>query len=103
MELELNKTSFLEEFTRVRSIENRKAKDRSEGFMYLHKVTTKKLAKGKDIDIGKIDFTKFTYEDLEEYIEYFDNFVAPKISKIDSFFNIVKSAESVFSSEKCCY
>lgn len=103
MELELNKMSFLEEFTRVRSVENRKSKDRSAGFKYLHNITTKKLAKGKDIDIGNIDFTKFTYADLEEYIEYFDAFVAPKINKIDNFFNIVKQAESIFSPTKRYY
>lgn len=103
MNLELNKTSFLDEFTRVQSIENRKAKERSEGFKYLHRVTTKKLAKGKSINIGEIDFTKFTYEDLEEYIEYFDNFIAPKIVKIENFFSIVKQAESVFSPTKCYY
>ena len=67
MELQLNKTSFIDEFRNVRSIENRKAKERSEGFKYLHDSTTKRLAEGVGFSIKDIDFSKFTYDDLEEY------------------------------------
>ena len=41
MELEINKVSFLDEFTNVHNMGNRKAKNRSEGFMYLHNMITK--------------------------------------------------------------
>ena len=46
MELEINKNSFLKEFTDVHNMGNRTIRKRSEGFMYLHNMITKKLADG---------------------------------------------------------
>ena len=100
MELAINKESFLDEFLKVKSIENRKAKDRSEGFKYLHEATTKKLAEGKEFKVGDIDFTKFTYGDLEEYLEYYEKLLEPKIKKANSFFEVLKKAVPMFSPAK---
>lgn len=97
MELQLNKVSFIDEFTKVRSIENRKAKDRSDGFKYLHNSTTKRLAEDGELSIADIDFTKFTYDDLEEYMQYYENMLAPKIEKVEMLFRALNQAKSVFS------
>lgn len=97
MELQLNKVSFIDEFRKVRNIENRMAKDRTEGFKYLHKATTKRLAEGVKFSIKDIDFTKFTYDDLEEYMQYYEKTLAPKIEKVEGLFKVLRHAESVFS------
>lgn len=97
MELQMNKVSFMDEFRKVRSIENRKAKDRTDGFKYLHNSTTKRLAEGVDFSMADIDFTKFTYDDLEEYMQYYENTLAPKIEKVEGLFKALRHAESVFS------
>ena len=47
MELELQKTSFVDEFRKVHSIENHKACERTEGFNYLHDMTTGRLSQGE--------------------------------------------------------
>lgn len=97
MELQLNKVSFIDEFRNVRSIENRKVKERSEGFKYLHDSTTKRLAEGVKFSIKDIDFSKFTYDDLEEYMQYYENVLAPKIKKVETLFSALRKAETVFS------
>ena len=103
MELELNKNSFLDDFAKVRSIENRKAKDRTAGFRYIHNATTKRLAEGEDFKVGDIDFRKFTYADMIEYIEYYENHLEPRIRAADNLFRILKKAQSVFSPDKRYY
>lgn len=97
MELQLNKVSFIDEFRKVRNIENRKAKDRTEGFKYLHNSTTKRLAEGVDFSMKDIDFTKFTYEDLEEYMQYYESVLEPKVNKVENLFKALRHAETVFS------
>lgn len=100
MELEINKVSFLDEFTNVHNMGNRKAKNRSEGFMYLHNMITKKLAEGNKFTIGTIDFSKFTSQDMEDYIEYYNEYLEPKVQTANYLFNIFRQAETVFSTEK---
>ena len=56
MEREINKDSFLDEFRKVRDIGNRKAKDRSPGFVYIHTATVKSLAEKGEFKVGDIDF-----------------------------------------------
>lgn len=97
MELQLNKVSFIDEFRNVRNIENRQAKDRTEGFKYLHDSTTKRLAEGVEFSMEDIDFTKFTYEDLEEYMQYYEKNLDPKIKKVEALFKALRNAESIFS------
>ena len=103
MELKINKLSFIDEFKAVRNIENRKAKDRTEGFNYLHNATIKKLAEGGSIEMQEFDFSKFTYEDLEDYLEYYNNNLVGKIEKIKGLFDILKGAETIFSPGKRYY
>ena len=100
MELAINKENFLEEFLKLKSIENRKAENRSEGFKYLHEATTQKIAEGKEFKVGDIDFRKFTYADLEEYLEYYEKNLEPKIKKANSFFEVLKKAAPIFSPAK---
>lgn len=103
MELQLDKKSFLDEFTSVKSIENHKAKDRTKGFTYLHEKTTKTLAEGRDFSIGNIDFSLFTYEDLVEYMDYYRTSIEPKIKLANEMFRAVKDAGSLFSPTKKYY
>ncbi len=103
MELELNKVSFIDEFRKVRNIENRKAKDRTEGFLYIHNCTTKALADGHEFKVGDLDFSKFTYNDLQDYIEYYNDNLEPKISSVSLLFKILHEAESVFVKERKFY
>ena len=103
MELQVNKTSFVDEFITVRNIEKRKAKERTKGFNYLHNATTKRLAEGEKLEIQKIDFSKFSYKDLEDYLEYYNNNLGPKVEKVNELFIILKKAEVVFSPNKVFY
>ena len=100
MELKLNTESFLNDFTKVRNIGNRKAKERSEGFMYLHESTTKRLALGKDFEMGDIDFTKFTNEDLVDYMKYYQSTLEPRIKMVNDLFSLMDKAEKVFAKQK---
>ncbi len=100
MELEVNKNSFLKEFTEVHNMGNRKVRNRSEGFMYLHNMITKKLAEGNNFKIGNLDFSKFTCQDMEDYIEYYNDYLEPKVQTANCLFNIFQKAENVFSTEK---
>ena len=100
MKITIDKKSFLDEFTTVRSVENHKAKDRSEGFVYLHEKTTKSIANGEGFSMHNIDFTMFTYDDLLEYADYYRTVVEPKITLANSMFKAVTEAKSLFTPTK---
>lgn len=103
MELTLNKVSFADEFKKVRNTHEVKAKDRSEGFKYLHNMTTKRFAEGGEFSIGLLDFTKFTMKDIEDYMEYYNESLLPKISTANALFKALSEAGSVFSPKKRFY
>ena len=100
MELEINKNSFLKEFTDVHNMGNRTIKKRSDGFMYLHNMITKKLAEGSKFTIGNLDFSQFTYDDMNDYIAYYNEYLEPKVRTANQLFRIFQEAESVFSTAK---
>lgn len=100
MEIKLNTESFLNDFTTVRNIGNRKAKERSEGFMYLHESTTKRLALGDGFEMSDIDFTKFTNDDLKEYMHYYQTTLEPRIKMVKDLFGLMDKAKTVFSKQK---
>ena len=103
MEMQLNKISFLDEFAKVQNIENRKARERTEGFRYLHNMTTKHMAEGGDLQLENLDFSKFTYADLTDYMEYYENTLAPKIQKANDLFKAIQQVSAVFSPGKRYY
>lgn len=103
MELQINQENFLSGFTRLQNIENRKAKERSDGFRYLHDTTTKRLAEGEKVEIDSLDFSKFTYEDLNEYLEYYEQILQPRIDAANQLFHVIRQADSVFSPDKRYY
>ena len=100
MELKLNTENFLSDFTKVRNIGNRKAKERSAGFMYLHESTTKRLALGDGFEMSDIDFTKFTNDDLKDYMHYYHTTLEPKITMIKNLFGLMDNAKTVFAKQK---
>lgn len=100
MEQILDKVSFIDEFTKIRNMPVKKAEEHTEGFRYIHEMTTKKLATGDDFKIGSLDFSKFTYNDLEEYMEYYNEILEPKVKTASELFRIIRNAGSVFSPEK---
>ncbi len=103
MEARLNKENFLDGFKLKRSTKSFLGEDRTEGFMYLHNATVSRLVHGKDIEFGKMDYTKFTMTDLENYIHYFEQVFQPKIDKANKLFKILDNAKSVFSTSKVYY
>lgn len=103
MEIEINKESFLDEFKKLKSIEKRKGIKRSPGFLYIHNTTTNRLACGKMVEVKELDFTKFTYQDLADYMQYYEENLSPKIEMVRKLFGVIKSAESIFSSNKIYY
>lgn len=103
MEVVINKESFLDEFKKLKSIEKRKGTKHSPGFLYIHNTTTNRLACGKEVEMGKLDFTKFTYQDLEDYMDYYEENLSPKVDAVRKLFSVIKSAESVFSQNKTYY
>lgn len=103
MELQLDKVSFIDEFKKIRKVENIEPKDRTKGFMYLHNSTTKRLANGGSLEFKDIDFTKFTNEDLENYMDYYNIMFEPKINMVEKLFHIMNKAETVFSAKKRYY
>lgn len=103
MDLVINKVSFADEFKKVRNTREKKVKDRTYGFKYLHNMTTRRLAEGKEFSIGLLDFTKFTMEDLEEYMQYYSETLQPKISTAKALFNVLTEAGAVFSPKKTYY
>ena len=44
-----------------------------------------------------IDFAKFTNKDLEDYMEYYNIMLEPKINMIRRLLDVMDNAESVFS------
>ena len=100
MELQINKENFLSGFVKLQNVENRKTKERSEGFRYLHDMTTKRLAKGREFKIDDLDFSKFTYADLNEYLEYYEQILSPRLDAANQLFGIIRQAGSVFSPDK---
>ncbi len=103
MEVAINTNSFLDEFKKLKSIEKRKGTKRSPGFLYIHNMTTNRLACGKDVEVAKLDFSKFTYQDLEDYMQYYEENLSPKVQAVRELFSVIKTAESVFSPDKCYY
>ena len=69
--------SFLDEFLRLKKVDGIYAKDRSKGFRYLHNTITKRLAEGKEFKLGDLDFSKFTEDELSEYIWYYELHLEP--------------------------
>lgn len=103
MDLVLNKVSFADEFKKVRNTREKKAKDRSYGFKYLHNMTTRRFAEGGEFSIGLLDFSKFTMEDLEEYMEYYTDYLQPKLESAKCLFKALTEAGAVFSPKKTYY
>ncbi|MBS7297629.1 MAG: hypothetical protein KIG65_00950 [Eubacteriales bacterium] len=69
--------SFLNEFLRLKKVGGIYAKDRSKGFRYLHNTITKRLAEGCEFKIGDLDFSRFTEDDLSEYMRYYERHLEP--------------------------
>lgn len=69
--------SFLNEFLRLKKVDGICVKDRSEGFRYLHNTITKSLAEGNEFKLGDLDFSKFTEDDLREYMWYYERHLEP--------------------------
>jgi len=103
MELTLDKTSFLDEFRTLKSIENRSAPARTDGFRYLHEMTTCRLADGEGFKIGDLDFTRFTYDDLLDYMTYYSDNLEPKINLANKLFGVPRSAGAIFAPDKRYY
>lgn len=103
MEMELKKENFLESITRLKNIENRKQAARTEGFLYLHNMITKRLAEGQGFIVGDIDFSLFTEDDLIAYMEYYSKTLEPKIKMVSEFFDVLKRAGTVFSEGRRYY
>lgn len=103
MELQINQENFLSGFKKLQNVENRKAKERSEGFRYLHDMTTKRLAEGGEFELGSLDFSQFTYDDLNEYLEYYEQVLRPRLDAANKLFQVIRQAGSVFSPDKRYY
>ena len=103
MKLELQKTSFVDEFRKLHSIENHKACERTEGFNYLHDMTTGRLSQGESFSFTDLDFSRFTYDDLCDYMEYYEKYLPPKIDLANKLFSVLKTAGAVFSPDKRYY
>ena len=103
MELVINKVSFADEFKKVRNTQEKKAKERTEGFIYLHNMTTRRFAEGGEFNIGLLDFTKFTMADIEEYMEYYNENLLPKVATAGKLFKVLNEAGAVFSPKKTYY
>ena len=96
MELELQKDSFLDDVRNIRSIRRKQTKEQSEGFLYLHDTITQSLFDGRGFVIDNIDFSKFTYEDLEEYQMYYEKHLSPRIMAAGALFSAVEEASAMF-------
>ena len=71
------KRSFLDEFLKIKKADGICIKDRSKGFKYLHKTITKRMAEGQEFRMGDIDFSKFTEDDISDYLRYYENNLEP--------------------------
>lgn len=94
------KRSFLDEFVKVKKVDGICVKNRSEGFRYLHDNITKRLALGESFKIGNLNFSKFTYEDIEEYFSYYSNYLEPKVKESASILYKIFSETSNFPKKK---
>lgn len=103
MELELDKESFLDDVRNIRSVRRNKKAEHTEGFMYLHDTITQSLFDGKGFTIDDIDFSKFTYDDLDEYRSFYNKHLSPKITVAGALFNEVQKATAMFVPEKNFY
>lgn len=97
MELELQKDSFLDDVRNIRSIRGKKP-ERSEGFIYLHQATTQKLFDDKGFCVKDIDFSKFTYDDLKDYMQYYDEVLSERIRTAEKLFEAIEAMNAKFRS-----
>ncbi len=97
MELELKKDSFLDDVRNIRSVRRSKQQpERSEGFLYLHNTITQSLFDGKGFHVEDIDFSEFTYEDLEEYKDFYNSHLSQRIKAAGTLFSAVEEAAALF-------
>lgn len=96
MEYVLEKESFLDDVRNIRSTRRKKQPERTEGFIYLHDTITKSLFDGKGFHIDDIDFSKFTFDDLCEYSEFYDSNLSKKIRVAGTLFGAVEKAGATF-------
>lgn len=75
------KRSFLDEFVKLKKADGICVKDRSKGFRYLHNTITKRMAEGKEFKIGDLDFSRFTEDDLCEYVQYYECHLEPIVKE----------------------
>ncbi len=99
MEMQMNKESFYDSIVNVRS--KRKAqREYSEGFLYLHEAIIVKVINGENFDVGNMDLSKFTDDDLSEYTKYYSDEVEPKLNTLAALLGMVKKAAGVFSEKR---
>ena len=104
MELEIDKESFLDDVRNIRSVRRNKAKpEHTEGFIYLHETITQSLFDGKEFTIEDIDFSKFTFDDLDEYRIFYNQHLSPKINAAGELFKGVQKAAAMFVPENSFY
>ena len=103
MELEIDKESFLDDVRNIRSVRRNRNAEHTEGFMYLHDTITQSLFDGKGFTIDDIDFSKFTYDDLDEYRTFYNQHLSPKITAAGALFNEVQKATAMFVPENSFY
>lgn len=102
MEMELNKQSFYDSIVKLRS-KPKKEKEYSKGFRYLHDTIIVQMVNGKDFKVGDLDFLKFTCDDLQDYIEYFEKTICPKLDSAGKLFDIIRRAKGIFSGKRTYY
>ena len=103
MELELDKESFLDDVRNIRSVRRNRNAEQTEGFLYLHDTITQSLFDGKGFTIDDIDFSKFTYDDLDEYSTFYNTQLSPKITVAGTLFKEFQKAAAIFVPEKNFY
>ena len=103
MELTLNAPSFLDEITKIRGAKKDDYKTFSSGFRYLHDIISNKLVKDEEVNLKDFDYSKFTYSDLESYIEYYESHIQPKVNKLSQLFEIISESCTVFSAKRTFY
>lgn len=69
--------SVLDEFLKIKHVDGVYIKGRTKGFKYLHNVTTKALAEGVEFKMGNIDFSRFTEDDICDYMDYYHCYIKP--------------------------
>lgn len=99
MEMQINKESFYDSITKLRS-KNKTEKEYSEGFLYLHENIILGTINGERFDISVLDLSKFTADDLQEYIQYYDNQIGPKLNMLGRLNSLIKNSIGIFSGER---